>query len=250
MKRNLGKIVNRYFNKFGIEVHKYLPEKRAGSLRSMFDVCMQAKKCGMIVNTIFDVGVATGTPDLYESFPNAQFVLIEPLKEFDKDIACISKNYSTISITAVASNYIGKTKINVNPMHLHGTSLLNYQGKIHPIKNQREIDVVTLDNISQNNRLPGPYLIKADVQGTELNVINGAKDLLQNTEMIILETSFFKYMTGAPQFHDVIFAMKEKGFVVYDFIGGSIRPYDGALGQIDVAFVKEDGVLRQSHRYA
>lgn len=250
MKKNLGLIINKFTNHFGIEIHRYLPEKRAGSLRSMYDVCMQAKKCGMLVNTIFDVGVANGTPELYISFPKAKFILVEPVDEFDDDIHQISKSYTTLNIKAAAGDYCGKINIHVNQHNLHGSSILNYRASQSPEKNYREVDILTLDSIKNTDKTNGPYLIKADVQGSELNVINGATELLSETEMIILETSFFEFMDGAPQFHDVIHFMKEKGFVVYDFIGGSIRPLDGALGQIDVAFVKENGILRQSHLYA
>jgi len=44
--------------------------------------------------------------------------------------------------------------------------------------------------------------------------------------------------------------MKDRGFVVYDIFGGHNRPLDGALGQIDMAFVKENWQFRKSHFYA
>jgi hypothetical protein len=44
--------------------------------------------------------------------------------------------------------------------------------------------------------------------------------------------------------------MKGLGFVVYDIFGEQFRPLDGALGQIDMAFVKENGIFRTDHAYA
>ena len=44
--------------------------------------------------------------------------------------------------------------------------------------------------------------------------------------------------------------MKNLGFVVYDIFGEQFRPLDGALGQIDMAFVKERGIFRTDHAYA
>jgi hypothetical protein len=35
--------------------------------------------------------------------------------------------------------------------------------------------------------------------------------------------------------------------MIYDFAGFSNRPSDKALGQIDICFVKESGLLRQSN---
>ena len=44
--------------------------------------------------------------------------------------------------------------------------------------------------------------------------------------------------------------MKDRSFVVYDIIGCNYRPYDGALAQVDLVFVKEDGRFRKYHYYA
>jgi hypothetical protein len=44
--------------------------------------------------------------------------------------------------------------------------------------------------------------------------------------------------------------MKNRGFVAYDISGLQYRPLDNALSQVDIAFVKEDGLFRQRHFYA
>jgi hypothetical protein len=44
--------------------------------------------------------------------------------------------------------------------------------------------------------------------------------------------------------------MADRGFVIYDVFGGHLRPLDGALAQLDVAFARIDGVLRGDRRYA
>ena len=156
------------------------------------------------------------------------------------------ENYQGIHIKAAAGERNDKTKIIINENNLHGTSLLST-----PNENlrQRTIDLIRIDQIVKDIPLSAPYLIKADVQGTELQVVEGAEGILSDTEMIILETSLYEFSPGNPQIFDVINFMKNRGFVVYDFIGGAIRPLDGALGQIDIAFVKEYGVLRQDHSY-
>jgi hypothetical protein len=39
----------------------------------------------------------------------------------------------------------------------------------------------------------------------------------------------------------------ESGFVVYDLLEGHMRDIDGALAQIDLAFVRKDSALRQQN---
>ena len=98
--------------------------------------------------------------------------------------------------------------------------------------------------------MAGPYLIKVDVQGAELSVMDGAEGILQETEVIILEVSLFKTMSTNPEIHDVLGYMRKRGFVTYDIFGFRYRPLDGALSQIDMVFVKENGLFRQSHAFA
>jgi len=49
--------------------------------RNFAEFFSQLKKLQFIPGTIIDVGVAWGTPDLYEAFPASKFYLVEPLKD-------------------------------------------------------------------------------------------------------------------------------------------------------------------------
>jgi hypothetical protein len=88
------------------------------------------------------------------------------------------------------------------------------------------------------------------VEGAELEVLRGAQRLLAETEVVLLELSLFAFNETNPQMADVICAMQRWGFVPYDIYGGHLRKLDGALAQIDMAFVREDGRFRRQHAYA
>jgi len=109
--------------------------------------------------------------------------------------------------------------------------------------------MVTLDKITLGCDSKAPYLIKIDTQGAELEVLSGADKILEKTECIVLEVSLFHFMIGDPQIFDVIDFMKNKGFVVYDVISCLYRPLDNALAQLNISFVREDGMFRKDHRY-
>ncbi len=109
---------------------------------------------------------------------------------------------------------------------------------------------MTLDDLCAERNLAPPYLIKADVQGAELEVLKGAEKVLLDTELVLLEVSLFQIYEGIPEFYEVVDFMKQRGFVAYDFVGGHNRLVDGALAQVDVAFVKENGIFRENHAYA
>jgi hypothetical protein len=64
--------------------------------------------------------------------------------------------------------------------------------------------------------------------------------------MIEAEVSLFHFFPQTPILRDVIHFMGERGYEVYDIPGFLRRPFDGALGQVDLAFAKRDGFFRQS----
>ena len=56
--------------------------------------------------TVIDVGVGNGTFELYEAYPNANFILIEPVIEYEQVIAKIKRQYNCKAFY----NAIGKEK--------------------------------------------------------------------------------------------------------------------------------------------
>ncbi len=109
--------------------------------------------------------------------------------------------------------------------------------------------MVRLDDIANERELVGPFVVKVDVEGAELEVLPGALEVLRATEPVLLEGSLFEFIPGAPQFHEVVSWMHDHGFVVADLYDARNRLLDGALARMDVAFVQERGRCRQSHAY-
>lgn len=205
---------------------------------------------GFSPKTIVDVGVATGTEILYGSFPDSYILLIEPLKEFEPDLKEILKRYDGSYLLAAAGSSTGQVQINVHKDHLDGSSLFKESMGIEADGYERTVPMFRVDDILNDKQINGPYLIKIDVQGAELEVLEGCKSALLQTEVIVLEVSMFAFMKGAPQFYDVVKYMKDHGFVAYDIILGWNRPLDNALGQIDIVFVQENGMFRRDHSYS
>jgi len=194
------------------------------------------------------VGVGRGTPELYEPFPNSTFLLVEPVVEFEPFLREICGKYSADYIIAAAGDNTGDIVLNVPQQTegaLEGSSIYDHGGGYSP----RVVPQITLDQVCVERNLAGPYLIKLDVQGAELEVLNGASKLLASTELVILESNLFEFHPEVPQFHDVVHYMKARGFVLYDIADPNYRPLDRALGQLDTAFVKENGVFRRHHTW-
>lgn len=54
---------------------------------------------------------------------------------------------------------------------------------------------------------------------------------------------------GQPLAREVITYLGERGYELYDVPGFPRRPSDGALGQMDLAFAREKGILRSSSEW-
>ncbi len=109
----------------------------------------------------------------------------------------------------------------------------------------RRIPMATLDDLALAwEPIPGPYFIKLDVQGFEIEVLRGAERILAHTEAAQLEVSLLPYNEGAPLLAEVIAFMRTRGFVTYDVCGFCRRESDGTPFMLDLLFVREDSALR------
>ena len=115
---------------------------------------------------------------------------------------------------------------------------------------QRVIDILTIDSLVREGCVPMPQLVKLDVQGFEIEALRGGQSLFGPVEAFILEISFFKADSEKqPILHEVVAFMAERGYFAYDIPGYLRRPFDGALGQVDICFAKQNGALRASNRW-
>jgi FkbM family methyltransferase len=202
-----------------------------------------------VPKTIIDIGVAYGTPGLYGAFDNVHYHLIEPLKEYKDVIKKLKEKYPLSYSIAAAGEKEGTITLNVHP-DLSGSSILAESEGKHVDGEPRIVRLTTLDTEVLENDLKGPFIIKIDVQGFELEVLKGGTSLLDNTEVIILEVSLFQFYKNSPTFEETIRYMNSIGFSVYDIFSGIYRPLDNSLAQVDIVFVKTNGFFRKTHHYA
>jgi FkbM family methyltransferase len=240
-------LIVRLFNALGLDVRRRRPAETPRA--SMAGGLAQLSRLGFKPQTVIDVGVAYQTSELYEAFADADILLIEPLVEFEPFLRKICATYKAQYILAAAGETSGTAVLNVRTGKV-GSSLLNGIEGPSVDGSPRTVPVVTIDEACQERKLRGPFLIKVDVQGAELQVLAGAQRTLKETEAVFLEVSLFGSWVGSPQFYDVIAYIKECGFAAYDFCGFLYRPLDNALCQADMIFARENGLLRRSHVFA
>ena len=205
------------------------------------------KQAGLKPATVFDVGVAHGTPDLYGVFEDVRYALVEPLEEslpFMNKL--VNAHPGSVAVQAAAGPAPGEATFVVSP-NLSGSSFI-----LNP-KNgaQRTVPVVTLDQVAADHGLPGPYLLKLDVQGYELEALAGAERVLGETCALIAEVSLWGDVKGKgmAQLLPLLSWLGERGLVLYDIAAIVRREFDGAITEMDLVFVPASSPLRADTRY-
>lgn len=243
MRRLLKKVARGLLDRAGFAI------VRKNEMKDMSSVLHHVRDLGFQPKTVIDVGVAYGTQDLYEAFSDSTHLLVEPLVEWEPVLKDICRKHNASYVLAAAGDSPGAVEINLHSF-LSSSSICKESDGSLVDGTARQVPVVTIDDLCAEKQLQRPYLIKIDTQGYELKVLDGSKKVLEDTEFVVLEVALFEFFLGGPQFYDVVKYMKEHGFVAYDIFGGHNRPIDGALCQLDMAFVKENGQFRQHHNYA
>jgi len=218
--------------------------------RSLAESYSLLAKLNLAPKTVIDVGAAFGTPDLHNAFPNAELVLFEPVAEFEPSLNKILETRRGVLVGSAAGKTAGTLTFYVHTNQLEGSSAYQETQGEYADGEQRTVQVVRVDETVNELGLAGPYILKIDVQGGELDVLAGCSAILDQVVAISLEVSLFQFMSGAPQCVEVVDHLAKLGFVPWDVIPGWTRPLDQALGQLDIVFVPENGPLRENHSFA
>ena len=79
-------------------------------------------------------------------------------------------------------------------------------------------------------------MLKLDVQGFELNVLNGGTNFLNKVDYILIELSFKQLYIGQPLFNELYSFLREKNFELVDILDFSRNPNSFEMLQVDALF--------------
>lgn len=206
------------------------------------------RRNGFSPNVVIDVGAHRGawTRICKRIFPSARVLMIEPLVENHNDLERVVAENRGVELAPVL---VGPTERVTAPFYQSGVAssvLANAENHTGPTI---DLPMTTLDVITKNTPFSRPDLISLDVLGYEVNVLEGGATALSSTEAVLMEVNLTAVKEDAPLFHDTVAFMAKCGFCVYDICKISRRPYDGAIWQMKVMFVKLKSGLVASRRY-
>jgi len=204
------------------------------------------ERVGFAPKTVFDIGVAAGTPWLYRAYPDAKYFLIDPTRESAAHMERLARSLDATVLNTALGETEGEAEIDVRE-EIGGSTLFEEVGEARS-RDRYTVPVRRLDALV--DAFDGPALCKIDVQGSEIAVLRGAAGILDRIDLIVVEVSAIATLKDAPEVAEVVAEFAALGWVLYDVVALTRRPLDGALGQLDLAFVKAGSPFREDRRWS
>jgi FkbM family methyltransferase len=200
------------------------------------------RRCGFHPANVIDIGAFVGawTQRTRAIWPEAKYLMIEPQPNKQERLRGLCNDSVSLEWALLGS-------VPSEAVHFHMDEFGNssvFESVQNKCQAAGSLPMKTLDSVVASRKMTGPILLKADVQGYELEVLRGANETLRNVEVILLEVSTLPYNVGAPLFSDVVAFMAERKYLVYDICNFHRRDSDRVVFQMDVLFVREDSALR------
>jgi FkbM family methyltransferase len=169
-------------------------------------------------NVIYDIGAAAlhWTKEAKKVWPTAKYYAFEAVMEVED----FYKEYGIDYSLGVYSDIDGKeVTFYEDPVCLGGNSYYRENVAYSPAAEKIYSDASgkkrmtrTIDSMVKERGFQLPDFVKIDVQGAELDILNGMTDTLKNVKHLIVELQHVEYNLGAKQVNESIPFIRSLGF--------------------------------------
>ena len=145
-------------------------------------------------------------------------------------------------VVHVSGNSVSSSLLPMGERHLELSAASGYT-------RDEEVEVTTVaDLIGRHGIDPSRAMLKADVQGYESAVLDGAGAHLEQLAMIELELSLLELYEGQPLLPEIVGRLTSSGFVLWTFFPAYIDRVNKRMWWADGLFVRADLAERYPHR--
>lgn len=196
---------------------------------------------------VFDVGAYIGDTieQFKSSFPESYIHAFEP---FDESFSVLKNRFQKtdkLFFNNVAVENRSSSKANMYITQNKGSSSLLQPTKYanefwegNPLSTQKEVKVetTTIDSYCQKHNIETIDILKIDVQGSELKVLQGAERMLKErrVKLIFTEISIAPNYKGQSEIDEIIKFLRENKYKIFNFF--KMKHKQGKLIECDILF--------------
>jgi len=204
---------------------------------------------GAGIQTVIDIGAHTGSfaYAIRSYLPLAQIYSFEPLADcFQILTRNLDRGGRFQAFNVALGNEQGEIAMqrsefspssSILPMAEAHKQAFPWTAKTEPVL----VRIQRLDDFARQLRLERKVLLKIDVQGYELEVLQGGMGTLNAIDYVNVECSFQVLYKGQASFHQVYEFLTSRGFAYAGSWGQMFSPRDGSILQINALFVRSPG---------
>ena len=220
--------------------------RQAGKALSHRQALARIAAKGIEVATFVDVGAARGAwSHMAEKYwPSAHFHLVEAKDVWRGDLQKLAERRNNYSFTMNAVTDAPGTIYFPSGGDEYGGAAFKEPGDRSDLI---PVPATSIDNETRSLELKGPFGIKLDTHGTEVDILKGADETLKNTTLICIETYNF---IGQKRFPELLLHMQSLGFRVADIAEPLFRESDASLWQVDFYFLRAEHPIFQNYGFS
>lgn len=188
---------------------------------------------GFKIETVYDIGACNGSWTRWVQnsvLPDSKFYLFEANSHYLSDLIITGHSF----FLNVLSNE-GRESVEFYPGCNTGDSYYKETTKWYDGQNSVKLPCTTLDKIVQEKNLPIPNFVKIDTQGSELDILSAAKNIMGKTELFLCEMPVIEYNQGAPNIQQYLEFFRDYDYIPVDV--AEIHQAENVLLQLDFIFM-------------
>jgi len=197
----------------------------------------RCKQRNLKINTVIDVGASDGrwSKNCMQFFPESHYFLVEAQNDHLEGLNHFNTTHKNTSFVLAAAGKENGT------IYFNNAELFGGVASETPFdENYIEVPVVALDSEIQNRGLQPPFLLKLDTHGFEVPILEGAKNIISQANLIIIEAYNFNIESNSLCFWELCEYMGDLGFRPIEVVDLMAREYDQAFWQMDIFFIKKN----------
>ncbi|KAA1259815.1 hypothetical protein LF1_23520 [Rubripirellula obstinata] len=209
------------------------------------------REMGFRPNHIVDIGANRGlwTRDAVDFFPQCQYTLLEPNKQLVPHFEDLLEKDNVNWIEAGAGRKKDTLRFTIAERDDSSSFVISDEEALKRNLQQVEVPIYSLNELIAERNLPIPELVKVDAEGLDVDVLNGATDLMGKTEFFLVEVGFAP-ASEETSLRNVVNVMHDFGYLPFDITENNRSVKSRVLWLCEFCFIRKDSELLKGLQYS